>query len=275
MGFQDSALLFELWVWVESNQLGIQDEILSSLYFIVEYQFRANHIEIPFPQHDLWIKNLQDFPALGSRFKMRKEFERSISHSQDVNSLEESLSKKNAELSKSSHEPRISIRNSLKKVGSFSHLNELRLRQIIEIGSLKSLKTDEVLFRENDPGDAFYIVLSGSVEVYAESLGKQLAMLKPGNFFGEMSLMLGIPRTATIRALESTLLFAIVHSKFKVLLQRYPDFQETIAEELSNHQEELILRKQELQAMGLLTQEEQETNIVNWISQRLQTIFGL
>jgi CRP-like cAMP-binding protein len=87
--------------------------------------------------------------------------------------------------------------------------------------------------------------------------------------------MLGIPRTATIRALESTLLFAIVHSKFKVLLQRYPDFQETIAEELSNHQEELILRKQELQAMGLLTQEEQETNIVNWISQRLQTIFGL
>jgi CRP-like cAMP-binding protein len=192
-----------------------------------------------------------------------------------VNSLEESLSKKNAELSKSSHEPRISIRNSLKKVGSFSHLNELRLRQIIEIGSLKSLKTDEVLFRENDPGDAFYIVLSGSVEVYAESLGKQLAMLKPGNFFGEMSLMLGIPRTATIRALESTLLFAIVHSKFKVLLQRYPDFQETIAEELSNHQEELILRKQELQAMGLLTQEEQETNIVNWISQRLQTIFGL
>lgn len=274
-GFEQNGLLFELWVWVDNTQLGFQDEIVSSLYFILEYQCRLNKISIPFPQHDIWIRNIRDFPLWRSRSRVGDNVVDLQGDSAGYKASHQALQQHNSDLKVTGYEPRISIRSALKKVGSFSHLSELRLRQIIEIGALRSLKQDEVLFRENDPGDAFYIVLSGKVEVYAEGLEKQLAVLTPGHFFGEMSLMLGIPRTATIRALESTLLFAIVHSKFKVLLQRYPDFQEAIAEELSNHQEELLLRKQELQAKGLLTEEEQETNIVTWVQQRLQTIFSL
>lgn len=54
-----------------------------------------------------------------------------------------------------------------------------------------------------------FIILTGSVEIYAETLSKRIAVRKPGDFLGELSLLLGIPRTATIRALEPTALFVV------------------------------------------------------------------
>ncbi|AFY38775.1 MscS Mechanosensitive ion channel [[Leptolyngbya] sp. PCC 7376] len=268
VGFGDNALNFELWVWVESNQMGFKHEIISSLHFTIEHKFRENHIKIPFPQRELWLHNI-NFAA----------FKSNVADHLPESNLPEGDIPESGELERMNNtsisEPQISIRAALKKVGCFSHLSEFRLRQIIEIGRLKSLHKRETLFRENDPGDAFYIILSGRIEVYAETLKKQLAILEAGNFFGEMSLMLGVPRTATAKALESTLLFAITNKNFKVLLQKHPDFHEALVEELSNHQEELILRKQEMQENGWLPPEEQETNIVNWVRHRLKTLFNV
>lgn len=269
-GFGNSSLDFELWVWINSDQMGFQHEILSSLRFTIEYKFRQNHIVIPFPQQDLWLKN----PEIIAQNNVQKQPIQALPEdstgsidSSDIQNLQNKRA--------TNYEPHISIRGLLKKVGSFSHLNELRLRQVIEVGRLKSLNAHEILFRENDPGDSFYIILSGNVEVYAESLEKKLAILEAGNFFGEMSLMLGIPRTATVKAQDSTLLFEIVHENFKVLLQKHPDFHETIVQELSTRQEELIRRKQELQERGWVSAADQETNILNWVRQRLQILFNV
>ncbi|MGB2924932.1 MAG: cyclic nucleotide-binding domain-containing protein [Limnothrix sp.] len=269
-GFGDSSLDFELWVWIQSDQMGVQHEILSSLRFTIEYKFRQNDIQIPFPQQDLWIKNPELIGRKAPRKPVKTEPQENSKGSLDADDIQNIHGRKAI-----AHEPHISIRNLLKKVGSFSHLNELRLRQVIEVGRLKSLNPEEVLFHENDPGDSFYIILSGSVEVYAESLNKKLAILEAGNFFGEMSLMLGIPRTATVQAQESTLLFEIIYDNFKVLLQTHPDFHKTLVRELSTRQEELIQRKQELQARGLVSTADQETNILNWMRRRLQTLFNV
>ncbi|OKH19199.1 mechanosensitive ion channel protein MscS [[Limnothrix rosea] IAM M-220] len=263
VGFGDNALCFELWVWIESDQMGFKEEITSSLHFTIEYKFRENQIKIPFPQRELWLHNI-NFSAFKSNV---------ADHVPETNLPEKKTI--SAVKHTSISEPQISIRAALKKVVYFSHLSEFRLRQIIEIGRLKPLKDREVLFRENDPGDAFYIILSGRIEVYAETLKKQLAILEAGNFFGEMSLMLGVPRTATAKALENTLLFAITNQNFKVLLQKHPDFHEALVEELSNHQEELIRRKREMQEKGCLPSDEQEVNIVNWVRHRLKTLFSL
>lgn len=271
VGFGSSSLDFELWVWINSNQMGVYDEILSSLRFTIEYKFREHNITIPFPQQVLWLKNSSDeatFSALANQSLK-------VSKPDAQHTL---LEKKNLAETKPfplSHEPQISIRKALKKVSSFSHLNELRLRQVIEIGRLQSLKPQEILFEEDDPGDAFYIILSGSIEVYSKSLCKKLAVLGAGHFFGEMSLMLGVPRTATVKALEQTLLFAIVHENFKVLLQQHPDFHEAIVQALSNHQEELVKRKQELQEQGWLSPGDQEMNILNWVRERIQLLFSV
>ncbi|MGL5033711.1 MAG: cyclic nucleotide-binding domain-containing protein, partial [Microcystaceae cyanobacterium] len=112
-------------------------------------------------------------------------------------------------------------------------------------------------------------------EVVAEKLNKVLANLEAGSFFGELALMLGTPRTATIRALEETVLFAISHKHFEHFLQSNPSFCEVIIQELSKHQEELTQRKQELELKGLIPKEENDPNLVNWIKKRLNRLFEL
>jgi len=67
-------------------------------------------------------------------------------------------------------------------------------------------------------------------------LNKSLSTLKAGQFFGELSLMLGIPRTATVRALEDTVVFVINNKGFKKLLQEQPNLSERIIQQLKKHQ---------------------------------------
>ena len=64
---------------------------------------------------------------------------------------------------------------------------------------------------------------SGSVKAFVEKLNKPLATLQAGQFFGELALMLEIPRTATVQALEDTILFVINNKGFKKILQEHPD----------------------------------------------------
>jgi CRP-like cAMP-binding protein len=119
------------------------------------------------------------------------------------------------------------------------------------------------------------VILSGSVEIFVEKLQKRLTVLQPGQFFGEVSLLLGIPRTATARALDNVLLFVINSRGFSKLLQDYPDLAELIVEEFSRHQDELVQRQQELRQLGLLEDSEDDNNPVNWARKRLKRLFNL
>ena len=85
----------------------------------------------------------------------------------------------------------------------------------------------DVIFRTGDPGDALYIVERGRVEVFAEpnsdagSTGagaNRIAELEPGNAFGEMALLSGQTRTATVRAIEDTGLLEIAKRDFERLI---------------------------------------------------------
>lgn len=268
--FGDNALNFELWVWIRGEHIGINPEILSSLRFIIEYYFRLNEIVIAFPQQDLWLRN-PDAIADAIQNSIQKievpsgDADTTIVPEQEMDKVTRKVY----------FHPSVSIRETLRSVPYFHDLNELEIRQMLEVGIIKKLKVGEILFRENDLGDAFYIVLSGSVEVFTEKLGKVLAKLETGRFFGELALMLGIPRTATVRALENTVLFAITNYHFERLIQTNPDFQEALIQELSQHQEELVKRKQELAERGLLTQEEEDSNVITWMQKRLKLLFGL
>ena len=87
--------------------------------------------------------------------------------------------------------------------------------------------------------------------------------------------MLGTPRTASTRAVEDTLLFVINHRNFEHLLQTNLLFRETLMNELARHQEELAQQKQELEDRGLVSQEEEDTNVVLWMQKRLKRLFQL
>jgi MFS family permease len=68
------------------------------------------------------------------------------------------------------------------------------------------------VFREGDPGDAFYVIDSGHVAVIHD--GRELRRLGPGDSFGEIALLRAVPRTATVRALEDTDLATLSGPRF-------------------------------------------------------------
>ena len=71
-------------------------------------------------------------------------------------------------------------------------------------GYEKQLNTGEVLFKDGDPGDEMYLIKSGKIRISkpAGDVEKTLAVLKEGDFFGEMSVIDGSPRSATATAIE-------------------------------------------------------------------------
>src|SRR3712207_985236 len=71
------------------------------------------------------------------------------------------------------------------------------------------LNEGDVIFREGDPGDSLYLVGRGSVQISKRGRGgaqETLAFIQSGNFFGEMALLDGKPRSAMATAAESTVL---------------------------------------------------------------------
>jgi putative peptide zinc metalloprotease protein len=77
----------------------------------------------------------------------------------------------------------------------------------------------ETIIRQGDSGERFYVVRSGAVEV--ERDGHPLARLGPGEAFGEIALLLDVPRTATVTAVEPTRLLALEAHDFRDLLAGY------------------------------------------------------
>ncbi|GAB4534839.1 MAG: hypothetical protein Kow0063_18370 [Anaerolineae bacterium] len=100
-------------------------------------------------------------------------------------------------------------------------------------GSLKSIATrlkrvrypqGAVIFREGEAGDAMYLVESGQLEVAIVAGDKEqsLAYLGPGNFVGEISLLLGQPRSATLKVVIDAELWVLRKQDLEELLAEYP-----------------------------------------------------
>jgi CRP-like cAMP-binding protein len=99
------------------------------------------------------------------------------------------------------------------------HLPAEQIEQILPCIRDRQLKAGEILFKAGDAGDALYIVARGKVEVLTDgSRGGAIAVLGAGHAFGEMSLLSGGPRTATVRAVEDAELLQIGKHDFDQLV---------------------------------------------------------
>ncbi len=93
----------------------------------------------------------------------------------------------------------------------------------------------EFVFREGDGGDVMFIVQQGEVEILKEAHGREvrLALLEEGDFFGEMALLEGVPRTASARAVTDCLLLRIDGSTFDHMIHSNPEIPVRMLRKLS------------------------------------------
>jgi CRP/FNR family cyclic AMP-dependent transcriptional regulator len=113
----------------------------------------------------------------------------------------------------------------LRKVPLFSDLPDEDLEKLALVAVKKTYPKDNVIFFEQDEGDSLFIISRGSVKVAKISdEGKEviLAILGPGEFFGDMSLLDGQPRSATVIAVEETEVSSIRRQEFLNLIKDSP-----------------------------------------------------
>ena len=109
----------------------------------------------------------------------------------------------------------------LKEVPMFEGCSERQLRSIAEIARVFDAPAGTVITRVGEPGSEFYLILDGTVSVDLP-VGKPVA-LRPGEFFGEMSLLDGDPRSATVVTETPVRLLVINRENFSVLRREVPD----------------------------------------------------
>lgn len=260
--FGDDSFKFELLVWTDRPTQ--REVIKSSLNFAIEYNFRQQKIEFPFNDREIYLQNPEVLLSMFNKKETAIDLPNSYSENEQKLPIFPEKLKKPSSLS-----------CLLREVEYFENLTDIELRKLIEVGYRKRLRSQEFLFRENDPGDAFYMILSGSVEVFVEAIDKHLNNLGSGQFFGELSLMLGIPRTASVRALSETILFAINKEGFQKILTEQQDLSEQIIQQIAKHKEELSERHQQLREMELVDAAEDDENPVEWARKRLKNLFSV
>ncbi|MDA1000006.1 MAG: cyclic nucleotide-binding domain-containing protein [bacterium] len=89
----------------------------------------------------------------------------------------------------------------------FREMDTSEILRFFRLCGRKSYHQDEIIFEEGDPGDTFYLIVSGEVRISLR--GKEISRLGIGHFFGEMSILDDSPRSATVTAAKSTLVLAV------------------------------------------------------------------
>jgi len=142
-----------------------------------------------------------------------------------------------------------SMTDALAAVPLFAGLDADGLASLTRGMKVRRFRRGETIFHVGDPGDALFIVMGGSIKITLPAdTGDEaiLATLRPGDFFGELALLDGAPRSATAVAIEATETYILPRDRFRDLVASEPIMREallaTMAAEvrrLTHHVEEL------------------------------------
>jgi CRP-like cAMP-binding protein len=137
-----------------------------------------------------------------------------------------------------------------------------RLRQVV-------FGPGEIILRQGDPGDSLYVVRVGQVAVQIGVLGasKEVATLGDGQFFGEMSLMTGESRAATVVAKTDVECYVVDKEAFQEIVREKPELAGTISDILSRRQVDLGVKRSATPVPG--------TTQSNQLRSKIAAFFGI
>jgi CRP/FNR family cyclic AMP-dependent transcriptional regulator len=139
--------------------------------------------------------------------------------------------------------------NFLRNVPIFGELEEKDLLRVVKLGTRQKYKKGNIVVLEQESGAALFVIITGKVKVVRmDEDGREviLSMFGPGEFFGEMSLLDGLARSASVVATVKSELFMIHRRDFLELLNEFPTVTISLLAELA-----MRLRKADMQIKSL------------------------
>lgn len=202
VGYQDSAIVYEIRYYFEAYE--DYRRLEGEIFRLIWYHFRRHGIEIPFPVRDVFLHRAA--AAVESRETPGERLERA-----------------------------------LRTVDLFRPLSDEELRRVMARSRPLHYAAGERVIEEGSPGDSFFIIDQGQVIVSKRMGGanREIARLMEGQFFGEMALLTGERRSATIEAATDVDLFMIDKPAFQDILAANPTIAVDISTLLSERREAL------------------------------------
>jgi CRP-like cAMP-binding protein len=118
----------------------------------------------------------------------------------------------------------------LRDVDFFETLDDDQLREALKVTKAVEYDPGEIVFLKDAAGDSFYLVRSGRAQARVPGFfgDKVIGEMGPGDFFGELALVLDRPRAATIVCTEAMVCLVLASFDFAALMAQHPDIESRI-----------------------------------------------
>ena len=200
--FEDDGIQYQLRFY--TAEFDKREQIDADVRDRIWYTFKRHNVDIPFPHRTVTLEQAAEKPV------------------KDGDERRQARSLK-----------------ALQRVDFLEPVGDEALHQLATLARNALYGAGETIIRQGDPGEALFIIEKGEVDVSLERPGEtplEVARLGPGSFFGEMSLLTGEPRTATVRASRQCELLVVDKAAFARVLDAFPETAERVTTVIAGRQ---------------------------------------
>jgi hypothetical protein len=238
VSYDDFSIEYDVRFWIRDyrKKENIQDAVRSRVW----YQFRRYGIEIPFPIRNVYLRPVS---RKAEQERERREQEE--------------------------------LQHALERVPILEPLDETDVARLMEEVEIQRFAAGEDLVRQGEAGDSFFIILKGNVSVIiTDEMGQDhdVRALGKYDYFGEMSLLTGEKRNATVRSTEDCTVVVVDREAFKHVIEA----NEAILESLTDIvHERLQDNRQKMEAAGKRREELPPKRDKGWVRTTMQNLLGV
>jgi small-conductance mechanosensitive channel/CRP-like cAMP-binding protein len=231
--YADSAIQYRCRFWV--SDFGRADVLLDRFSTLLYYHLKRSGLSVPFPIRDVRMMERQPLPEIVlPQVDDRADF--------------------------------------VEKTDLFLNLEPADRQMIADAMETVTFAANESIIRQGQAGDSMFFIRRGKVRILLSGQGTEheVAVLEAGEYFGEMALLTGETRTATVRAVEDAELYVLRKEQFRNVLLTNRAIAESISRLIANRKRLLEVKTAEVSLHDSQVEKEQE-NILS----RIQKFFGL